>query len=132
MDWKIYYSRYVGPGEDNFYTVSSDESSWEEAPMAGVLVVLVADDTWGRFMLHNHEHFYKTDGREVMCSESIEALKAHVPGIKDEQIKNGGNAFQEDWYRIISVAGHDLGFPRKTPRRRTKDWPVDDPRRPKI
>lgn len=124
MLWKIYYA----DGE----TFSSKDGEWSDAPEYGVVCVVTLDptDVWGRFVLHNHEYYYKIPGKEVMCSEGLEYVKAHVPNITPKQIKCGGNAWQEDWNKILTRATHDEDFPKKSPRRRVTDWPIGDPQRP--
>ncbi len=126
VNWKIYYS--------DLSTFSDLDGDWALAPLRGILAVVVRDPTgvWGRFVLHNHEFYYKVPGAEVMCSESREAIQAHVPDLLDSQIKLGGNADQATWNRVMLTAGDDPDFEALTPRRRTKDWPVDDPNRPNI
>ncbi len=126
LEWRIYYSRYQGPNAANFYTFSSADGPWEEAPRDGVLTVLTMapSHNWTRFMIQDHERYYKVPGRGVMFSESDELIRVHVPAILASQIKRGGNAFREDWVKVIDAAAHDVDFPRGKPRRRTSDWPA--------
>lgn len=124
MDWRIYYSDGT--------TFSDEDGPWVIAPPKGVVCVVTLDPTgvWGRFVLQNHEFYYKTLDREVMCSEELSLVEVHVPDINPSQIKRGGNAWQDDWNTILHAATHDPDFPTGTPRRRVTDWDVDDPKRP--
>ncbi len=124
LKWRIYYTDGSKFG--------NDKGTWEEAPALGVLCVVTLDPTgvWGRFVLHCHEYYYKVPEHEVMVSEELKLLKHHVPNIQDNQIKRGGNAWQEEWTAWLHQATSDPDFPKSSPRRRTTDWPVGDPRRP--
>jgi len=124
VEWRIYYS--------NGTTFSNRDGEWEAAPPLGVVCVVTLDPTkvWGRFVLHNHELYYKVPDREVMVSEEMPLLQSHVPAIQDDQIKRGGNAWQEEWVEIMQRATADEDFPKSSPRRRATDW-KGDPREPK-
>lgn len=115
LEWKIYY--------ENLDTYSNEDGPWEDAPGFGLIAVLTLDTTGvvGRFMVFGHDLYYRIPGHEVMGSSSVELIRTHIPTIRDNQIKRGGNAFLERFQEILSIAGHDPGFPRSTPARRFDD-----------
>ena len=116
MIWTIYYS--------DRSTFSNEDGTWGIAPALGVIAVLNLDPSGsvGRFMLHRHNFYYKATGSdECFGSSSKELIRVHVPAIRDNQIKTGGNADQAVFWEILHTAGHDPAYPRTTPARRFTD-----------
>jgi len=113
IEWRIYYND--GTEFDNTM------GTWASAPGLGIVAVTTRNPTRdSRFVLHNHEYYYKVD-HEVMCSEELELVKQHEPNILASQIKRGGNAYMADWHKVMQRAGKDPDFPGKTPQRRSSD-----------
>lgn len=115
--WRVYY----GDGS----TYSNEDGSWDSAPGRRVVCVAMIDPTgvWGRFVRNKHEFYYKADGRdEVLGSETLAAVQEHVPGIRDTQIKAGGNVWTEEFINIMIAATQDTDFPTSSPRRRASDF----------
>ncbi len=118
-EWRVYYSDRSE--YDNLV------GTWEAGRPSGIVCATTLDPTgtWGRFVLHGHEYFYKIPDHEVMMGDVKALIKVHVPGILDTQIKRGGNAWKDDFQAILERAAHDPDFPTGSPRRRSKDWRGD-------
>ncbi len=123
--WKIYY--------DDGNTYSNEDSMWEQAPIHGVLCVVVRDPTmmWGRWIYSGYSSFDHPGQAEyyVKHPDSDEPYSTHdlapflAKGSADmSMVKYGREADQHVWNETMRKAQKDPDFPKGSPRRRSTDF----------
>lgn len=113
MDWKIYYT------DDS--TFSSENGLWDDAPLDGVVCVVVTDPDYGRYVLNGLNYYYaQVDGSledKAHCNDIGPQLRVRCPWLKF-----GVGTAREKWKRILIKATKDPDFPRpRNPQRRSTD-----------
>ena len=128
VKWRIYY--------DDFTTYSNEDGLWSEAPVHGVVCIVVRDPTsqWGRWVVSGWsvtEAGQKPGGNDFFCKypDSDEPFSTpdptpflNKPGCTKDMLKYGRMCDTSVWNEIMHAAGHDPDFPKGSPRRRAKDW----------
>lgn len=136
--WRIYY--------DDRSTYDPTDGEWEDAPMHGVVCVVVEDPTgaYGRWINSGYgppsgkcemcgcergNEFYVKypDSDQPFATPDLAPFLDKVGMTKNEAdkaglIKYGRMVDQEEWVAINVLAAKDPDFDKGSPRRRRTDW----------
>ena len=108
-DWRIYY--------DDDSTFDSTMGAPVDAPAFGVICIVNPHPDHGRVIMNGWDWYYYHSEEEGWWGADIHGLVDHLlHNLPFQALKQGRNAPDKDWQRILAKAIADPDFPVKSSR----------------
>lgn len=108
LQWRIYY----GDGS----TFDNTQGEPDESPALNVQVITIIDPDVGRLLLHRYDFYWYDFDHAIWSAGDIFGMFDYLcqPGIK--VVRFGRSIVNREYREIVTRAGSDPDFPRKSAR----------------